>query len=324
MKEGEMKKTLVLLVGTFLLLGLSINVKADPFQNGSFENGPTINNGFVTLYAGSTEIQGWTVDSGSIDLIGDYWTASDGSRSIDLNGAGLGAISQTFDTTTGAWYQVEFEMAGNPDDPGLKVLAVSANTTEEEFEFDSTGTNPSDMQWIEQYFVFQAASDITTLQFRAVSPDSIYGPALDNVRVTLIPRPFPADVRHPTGAVHAHDNILWPPNNKWRRVVFTGYVVDELSMARDGEGIGVARAFLKIDGKKWIILRNKNIDRLDKNGRFRIVRWLQAKKGKVYKVRLYAADTVSIENGGANAGWVDSTYVRVPKNMGGKAKPKKK
>ena len=96
-----MKTNLVLLVGTFLLLGLSINVKADPFQNGSFENGPIINNGFITLYAGSTEIPGWTVDSGSIDLIGDYWTASDGSRSIDLNGDGLGAISQTFDTISG-------------------------------------------------------------------------------------------------------------------------------------------------------------------------------------------------------------------------------
>lgn len=315
-----MKTNLVLLVVTLLLLGPSINVKADPFQNGSFENGPTIINGYITLYSGSTEIPGWTVDSASIDFVGDYWTASDGSRSIDLNGDGRGAISQSFDTITGSWYQVNFDMAGNPDDPGLKLLVVSANTTEEEFEFDSTGTNSSDMQWIEKYFVFQAVSNITTLQFKAVSPDSIYGPALDNVRVTPIPRPFPADVRHPTGAVHAHDNILWPPNNRWRRVVFTGYVIDELSMSRDGEGIGVSRAFLKIDEKRWIILRNRNIDRLDRNGKFRIVRWLRAKKGKVYRVRLYAADTVSEEYGGANAGWVDSTYVRVPKNMSGKPK----
>src|SRR5258708_31625129 len=55
-------------------------------SNGSFETGTFDAQAFDTLSAGSTAITDWTVDSGTIDWIGTYWTASNGSRSIDLNG----------------------------------------------------------------------------------------------------------------------------------------------------------------------------------------------------------------------------------------------
>ena len=54
--------------------------------NGSFETGTFDAQAFDTLSAGSTAITDWTVDSGSVDWVGSYWTASVGSRSIDLTG----------------------------------------------------------------------------------------------------------------------------------------------------------------------------------------------------------------------------------------------
>ncbi len=55
--------------------------------NGSFENGNyNANPNFMTLGAGATNIDGWTVGSGSIDWILTYWQASNGRFSLDLSG----------------------------------------------------------------------------------------------------------------------------------------------------------------------------------------------------------------------------------------------
>ncbi len=99
-----------------------------PSENGSFETS-TANPGssFVTLGAGSTDIAGWTVGSGSIDYIGGYWTASDGSKSIDLSGSAAGSIWQTFDTIAGQTYFIDVMISGNPDGPPpTKTLEVTA------------------------------------------------------------------------------------------------------------------------------------------------------------------------------------------------------
>lgn len=302
-----MKKLIVILASFLFILGLSTVSMATPFQNGSFEDGP--------------DITGWTVVSGSIDLIGSYWDAFDGDRSIDLNGNEPGAINQVFDTESGALYQVFFDMAGNPDDPGLKVLVASANSMASEYEFDSTGKTHTEMGWTEMSFIFQASSDSTTLEFASISPDSAYGPALDNVRVIPI-RLFPEDTMYPAGAVHAHDNLLWPPNNKKVQVEIEGYVIDELSMVRDGDGIGVSQAYLLVNGTK-IILRDETTDLLDPDdGSFSIVEYLEARKNAIYPIELFAADTVAEEDGGPNSGLVDSTFVRVPHDMSGESKDK--
>ena len=73
--------------------------QAVPFQNGSFELGPTAPVNFCsacgapyigTFSAPYTGIPGWTVTAGSIDIIyltgTTGWSASDGLRSIDLDG----------------------------------------------------------------------------------------------------------------------------------------------------------------------------------------------------------------------------------------------
>ena len=122
------------------------------------------------------------------------------------------------------------------------------------------------------------------------------------------------DVTPPAGSVHAHDNLLWSPNNKMVEVTLSGYVRDELSMARDGGGTGVSSAHLLINGIETIPLV------LDANGEFSVDKEFKASKGTTYTIELYAADTNPEDQGGPNNGLVvvDQTYIRVPLNLGGK------
>ncbi len=109
--------------------------------------------------------------------------------------------------------------------------------------------------------------------------------------------------------------MLWPPNNKMVGVILDGYVVDELSIARDGQGIGVSSAYIVVDGQ-MIVLRDETTDLLDENGAYSVTVEVRATKGAVYSVELYAADTEPEEDGGPNSGLVDSTYIHVPDNRG--------
>src|SRR6185437_3576563 len=69
---------------------------------------------FQTLSSGAS-FGPWTVTSGSIDLIGNYWQAPPtGGHSVDLDGVAPGAISQTFTAPAGT-YELSFYLSGNPD-----------------------------------------------------------------------------------------------------------------------------------------------------------------------------------------------------------------
>lgn len=157
--------------------------------NGSFEDGTFTANPFDTLTPGSTALTGWTVDSGSIDWIGSYWTASVGARSIDLNGFDTGAISQTLATTIGNTYTVNFDLSGNPvGPPTLKTMTVGATgATANTYSFDTaTAANTvADMKWAPQTYSFFATSSSTVLSFASTIAGA-FGPALDNVVVTEV------------------------------------------------------------------------------------------------------------------------------------------
>ena len=110
------------------------------------------------------------------------------------------------------------------------------------------------------------------------------------------------DTMPPAGAVHASDNILSPPNNRMMNVNISGYVRDELSIARDGGGTGVSTAYLLINGWQTVPLT------LEDDGSFSLTRQFRANRGALYNIELYAADT---NPEAPNEGLVDSTQVRV-------------
>ncbi len=155
--------------------------------NGSFETGAYVDGGagFEQLNAGDTSIDGWTVDSGSVDWIGTYWPAQDGAKSIDMSGVDAGAISQTFATTIGNTYTVSFYLAGNPADaPTVKTLDVGATGgTVSHYTFDTTGSTLANMNWTAESYSVLATTTSTTLSFVSTTPGA-FGPAIDNVVVT--------------------------------------------------------------------------------------------------------------------------------------------
>jgi choice-of-anchor C domain-containing protein len=186
----------------------STPAKANLLVNGSFETGPNPGS-FTNLASGSTAVTGWTVSFGNIDYIGSLWVASDGSRSLDLEGsAGTcslnppncpGGIAQSFSTVAGQQYMVTFDMAGNLlNIPIIKTLTVSAAGQSQNFSFNTTGHTTSNMGWANDSWTFTATGSTTTLEFdTADSPATGWGPALDNVSVTA----FGSTVPEPSTSV---------------------------------------------------------------------------------------------------------------------------
>jgi choice-of-anchor C domain-containing protein len=170
----------------------STPAEANLLTNGSFEIGPSPGS-FINLAAGSTAITGWTVSSpGNIDYIGSLWAASQGSRSLDLEGsAGTcvtptncpGGIQQAFTTIAGHQYLVTFDLAGNLFAlPVIKTVTVSAAGQSKNFSFDVIGHSAGSMGWVLDSWTFTAAGPSTTLEFyTADKPATGWGPALDNV-----------------------------------------------------------------------------------------------------------------------------------------------
>lgn len=176
---------------------------ANLIQNGSFETA-TVNPGsFTVLGSGSTAITGWEVTPVSIDYIGTFWQASNGARSLDMNGPSApGGIKQTFSTTPGTKYRVTFDLAGNFTEPnangGIRTLQVSAADTSANFNFDIAGKSSTNMGWVSTFWDFTANSTTTTLEFKGANTTGA-GAALDNVSVmALSDPPTPTSIPEPS------------------------------------------------------------------------------------------------------------------------------
>ena len=155
--------------------------------NGGFESPVNAFSGnFITLGSG---LDGWTINSGNVDLINNYWQPAGGSYSLDLNGSSAATISQSFATSVGTTYNVSFSMAGNHDGGGDKTITVGV-TDPHSFSFALAGSSHAAMGWQAESFSFVATSAVSTLTFAGSPANSYYGAALDNVSVTAaVPEP---------------------------------------------------------------------------------------------------------------------------------------
>lgn len=181
------------MIAAALAFGAAGGVQAATLVNGSFETGPNPNvgPGFITLGTGNSSITGWTVTAGSIDYIGSYWMAQDGSRSIDLAGSSLGTLTQTLtDTIVGQRYAVDFWVSKNPDG-GAATRTGTFSAGGQTFNFSyALPNNRTNMNWQLETFEFFASSTTTDLSFAAdASAGCCFGPALDNVSIDAVPEP---------------------------------------------------------------------------------------------------------------------------------------
>lgn len=160
-------------------------------SNGSFEQGTFDGAPYDTLSSGSSAIADWIIGGASIDWIGNYWQAGEGSRSIDLSGTGLGSISQTFAAAIGQQYTVRFLIAGNPDGPPTtKTINVGVNGLDQTFNFVLGAATKESMNWTPASFSFIADNASETLQFTSLGCSDgregvcSFGAAIDDVSVT--------------------------------------------------------------------------------------------------------------------------------------------
>src|SRR4051812_42321191 len=115
-------KTVHAIVGGVALaaaFAITPTASANMLINGSLETtlaADQFNMVSATAAHNANALNGWTITSGSIDVIPKtYWQASNGFYSVDLIGSpGIGSIAQTFGTTIGSKYQVTFDFAVNP------------------------------------------------------------------------------------------------------------------------------------------------------------------------------------------------------------------
>jgi choice-of-anchor C domain-containing protein len=177
--------------GLAVVLALTGGAQAATVINGGFEQPGTFLGSFQTQGAGSTAITGWTIESGSVDLINAYWQPSEGSYSLDLSGDSAATISQTVTgLVAGKDYALSFDLAGNPDQSFAKSLIASAAGASGTFTFVQTG-NHRDMGWTAQTLRFRATADTAVIRF-ASQNEGFWGPALDNVAVAAVPLPASA------------------------------------------------------------------------------------------------------------------------------------
>lgn len=169
--------------------------------NGSFET-PAIGGGFVGI-GGGYNMNGWVVVN-NLDLIQNFWAAAEGLQSLDLNGSSAGGVTQSFTSVPGTKYLVRYAVSENfygYSDKTMDILWNGAVVKSETIAHNPART-PTNMLWEYRQIVVTATTANSTLEFlsttgpmngsQGIAP--YYGPALDDVTVTVAPPPCPWDI----------------------------------------------------------------------------------------------------------------------------------
>src|SRR5688572_24704848 len=132
-----------------LLLGPATADASPILINGSFEQGPPpFTSHDIGIPAGSTDVTGWTILAGGVDLLEDPWDVSDGERAIDLDFRSPGGIEQALGTAPGRKYVLSFDLSGNPEGGSLlKRAQVAVGDALQDYSFDSTGQTLDALLW---------------------------------------------------------------------------------------------------------------------------------------------------------------------------------
>lgn len=153
-------------------------------SNGSFEKGTTPGS-WLTIKTDSSDLDDWTVSKGTVDIVGSLWPASDGDRSIDLDGTSFGAILQDVRTVPGTTYVVTFDFSGNAyGPPTIKTMRLSAGDASTQYAFDVSKRPYRSMGWQMHAWRFVAKEKSTAIEFESLDTENgYYGPVIDDVRV---------------------------------------------------------------------------------------------------------------------------------------------
>lgn len=193
-----------LAIGVLSILTLAGVAGATPFTNGTFES-PTVSPSPFTVYGAGSGPSPWVfgTDTGSPNG-GVLWSASSGpvgpapqgAQFVSLNDpSGLGSISQTFSTLSGASYTVQFELSGIGNGAGGDAFSVNVSATGNtaaSYGYTTGAAANLDVPpaVVDTYSFVAGAGTSTTLTFASTvlsSSGTYYGPVIDNV--TVVPEP---------------------------------------------------------------------------------------------------------------------------------------
>ncbi len=183
----------------FLTLAFMISqsVSANLITNGSFESGGYVpsSNDTMTLFVGSTAMDGWTVNNDLIAWIGPanpwFLTANEGDFFLDLTdfstGSPFGGVSQGITTDVGQSYELSFDLGSSNRWGRPSAIEASAAGSTNIFTSSLVG-GLSD--WERFSMVFTADTEITTIFLTGIIGSQYIG--LDNISVrsvSVIPEP---------------------------------------------------------------------------------------------------------------------------------------
>ena len=176
------------LVSAAVMLGATSQASANLVSDGDFSV-PPVAGDFSTIDAGGT-IGPWSVDTGSVDLIGNYWQAPPlGGGSVDLDGNAPGSISQALTLGAGS-YSLSFYLTGNPDGlPSTKTIEVTIGGKTQTFTFTIGGNSKSNMNWTLETMSFLWGGGATSLEFASGDTGSPYGGVIGDVDLEAAPLP---------------------------------------------------------------------------------------------------------------------------------------
>ncbi len=167
---------------------------ANLIVNGSFEDGTFDGNSstsFNAVATGGTKITGWVATQQGCDWhqAVEFKPAYDGYRMVDLTrGTLLGGISQTFSTSIGSSYEVNFYMAAPKigfQEPRTAKATVAGNT----YQFSTPSSSEYFLEWSKKTFTFTAVATQSTLEFIGNGQFQYWGPVIDNVSIEAVPEP---------------------------------------------------------------------------------------------------------------------------------------
>jgi hypothetical protein len=149
--------------------------------------------GSYQTFSAPATMGGWSVASGSVDLINTYWAPPPGGgRSVDLDGNSVGAISQDLGTLSAGTYKLSFYLSGNPDGPpDPKQLRVSFGGEDTDLSAPRPPAHTINFQLQTVYFTLSTVMNDVMLSFASLDSPSTnpYGPVIGDVSLTAVPLP---------------------------------------------------------------------------------------------------------------------------------------
>jgi choice-of-anchor C domain-containing protein len=182
-----------------ILLSLSTgSAYAGLIVNGSFEQGDfnsCSNGSWCRLFNGATNLTGWVIGGVAVDWhnSAEMHFPHTGDKVVDLNldgGPGqTGTISQSFATTPGAQYLLEFFLSGpepsfNSGFPDPREVVVDIAGVH--MFFSTPASLNTNIQWGDEQLLFTAQGTTTTLTFSSPNDVGYWGPVLDDVSVNAV------------------------------------------------------------------------------------------------------------------------------------------